>query len=345
MTNKNVLILLIIIISSQLFGQIKQLDNLIFENLIIYTPYDSLITKSPKTSVIIDTRNQKFNTLGITQIKKYKYIPIDQYLVLNHDIADFLDYKIQQDSIKIPNKLVIEKFSLWNDTKSVFGKSRVLSAYSYLTDENNQKIKEWQWEIRNKDKKKLEPEENISAIFDKWLIAQTDSLKLPKQTLQLSLYKYRRIFNSWFDFIILPDGYIINGNLTLNFPKDHQTSWFFGSPGIYYRKSQYHESITVNGFDQHWIQRISPTLIWRNNTTLRIGINSFNRKEFSHIDIWNIFMVNLGMSTSIEYRPNFYRGVFFGGGLYLNVNGLPYIPEKIKIIEPGVLMTIGITLP
>jgi len=339
------LALAIIIITSQSFSQIKQLDKLIFENLIIYMPCDSLVSSIAKSSNISDQREIKANTLGITQINKYKYIPIDQYLVLNHDVADFLSYKIQKDSIDLKNILVVKNLTLWYDSKPLFKKARVLSGYSYLVDEKDKKVKDWIWEIRYKDKKKLEIEENIANIFGQWLDNQTDSLNFPNFNSQVYPYKFRRVLESWFDFVLLPDGFIINGNLTLNFPQNHKAKWFLGSAGMYYRKSSYHESFTVGGFDQHWYKRISPTTVWRNNSTLRIGINSFNHDKFDHVDYWNIMMVNLGLSSSVEYRQKVFRGIFFGGGAYLNVNGLPYIPDKIKILEPGVFATVGVSLP
>ncbi|MBN2281591.1 MAG: hypothetical protein JXQ65_13500 [Candidatus Marinimicrobia bacterium] len=333
----------VFVVVSGLFSQIKPLDRLIFENLIISMPCDSLVT--PNKLHIIDQRKFKPNTLGITQINKYKYIPIDQYLVLNHEVADFLSYKIEADSVKLDHQLVVENLTLWEDNKPVFNRAKVLNGYSFLLDENNQKIKNWMWDIRIKNNQKLEIEENIAHLFDHWLNAQRDSLNFLNFNTPIYPYRFRRVLESWFDFVVLPDGFLIDGNLTLDFPRNHKNNWFLGSAGMYYRKFSYHESFSIGGFDQHWYKRISAALIWRNNTTLRIGVNSFNHDRFDHVDYWNIIMVNLGLSSSLEYRPKFFRGLFLGGGLYMNVNGLPYIPDKIKIVEPGLFITLGVCLP
>ncbi len=339
------LLIIIITIPTISFSQIPYLNTLISDTLFIKIKNDSLVDNFQNNYNISDIRKYSDNVIGITQINKYKYFPVDQYLFLNHSISNLLGYKLASDSINFQHKLIIEDINLWNDTKSFFKKARILSGYSYLVDENDNKTKDWLWEIRYKNKKKLEIEENLSNIFDTWLSSQTDSLKYLNFNTQIYPYKYRRVLESWFDFILLPDGFIINGNLTLNFPQNHKNKWFLGSAGMYYRKSSYHESFTVGGFDQHWFKRFSPTIVWRNNSTFRFGINSFNHEKFEHVDYWNILMLNLGFSSSFEYRPKIFRGLFCGGGLYLNINGLPYIPEKIKIVEPGIFTTIGICLP
>lgn len=74
----------------------------------------------------------------------------------------------------------------------------------------------------------------------------------------------------------------------------------------------------------------------------RFGFNNFNSDKFSHLDFWNIFLINIGLSASIEYRPVYHRGFFWGIGLYGSINVLP---DVISRFEPGLLFTLGIILP
>ncbi len=340
-----IILFFIMIIFNTSFSQMQFMEKFISDTLSINMPDDSTLVDFINTYKITDTRKYSGKILGITQTNKYKYFPVDQYITLNNTVADLLAYKLTADSITLQNELVIDNLTLWNDWKPWFSKSRILNGHSYIADENGDPIKEWQWEIRLKKKRKQKTEENISNILSLWIDAQAEVLKQPVIPEFISPYKYRRQLLTWFDFIALSDGFIINSHLTLDFPKDQYDSYILGSGGVYYRKSSYHESIAIGGKDQQWLHRFSPSILGRLNTSLRLGFNSFNRDKFTFIDYWNVFMVNLGFTASAEYHPAYYKGLFCGVGLHLNINGLPYLPGKLNIIEPGLLLTIGFILP
>src|SRR6056297_1197918 len=93
------ILLVCIMIISNIKAQIGFLTGLSSDTLTVELPFDSLISNSAKTSQIIDRRELKPRQLGITQIDKYMFIPVDQYLTLNNSIAQTINYQLQQDSI------------------------------------------------------------------------------------------------------------------------------------------------------------------------------------------------------------------------------------------------------
>jgi len=267
--------------------------------------------------------------------------------MLRKPINQLLINRLQKDSIAINNTLVVDNLTLWYDPKPCFEKSHVINGYSYI-EKGGQPVKEWYWEIRRKKKWGETRQENLSSLFAKWLEAQSDSLanlKVRKDIRPIKHINYGRVLKSWCDFILLSDGYIMNVNLTLDFPKDHYKRAIFGSGGIYYRKSSYLQSLGFYAWDQHWLYRLNHLINFRMNSNLRFGLNILNSKKFQKPALQDLFMLNLGLSAAIQYQPINHSGLFFGLGSYLNINALPDIPDKIKTIEPGLLFILGLRLP
>jgi len=147
---------------------------------------------------------------------------------------------------------------------------------------------------------------------------------------------------AWSEFIFFTDGYAINAHFTLDFPADQESKWVRGSPGLFYRQSDIHESIAIGGKDQHWFQRISPSWITQVSGTYRFGFNNFERGHFDHLEYYNLFLLNLSAQASIEYRPVYHRGVFGGLGIYAGYN---ILPDVIPQTEIGLLLRVGVMLP
>lgn len=325
-------------------GQLNFLESLQSDTLTLNMPFDSNIQQLQKIPRIKDNRQASPKCLGISQTEKYMFIPVDQYIMLNNSLNRSLSYYLDQDSIKINDTLVIDNLTLWYDSKPFFASGHVINGYSYV-EQDGEPVKEWMWEIRRKKKFGQTNQEILSLLASDWLQAQSDSLSNLKFSSQISPYEYRRVLRTWTDFIILQNGYIINANLTLDFPKNLKKMAVFGSSGIYFRHSPYFQSIGIMALDQHWLQRLNNRLTIRLNSNFRLGVNKLNSDKFDNPDFKNIMMANLGLSGAIQYQPEDHRGLFFGAGLYLNINGLPHLPNKLDIFEPGILFILGLRLP
>jgi len=318
------------------------INQFIGDTLIIPLPVDSIPVSSALRLQITDDRPLSDRILGIQQTKKWKYIPIDQYLLLNQSLDKTMTKYLQRDSIDFNGNLYLKNLTLWYDSKPAFHKGRKLNCYTILEDSTGRVVSDWMWEEILKPKKKQKDEEIIAALMDRWLRKQVNAISECSFHPQIYPYLYRRQLLNWWDLIMIADGLIINAHLTLDFPPDQQKSWIRGSPGIYYRHSKNHESIAIGGMDQLWYARINEHFVWRLDTALRFGFNNFESSKYEHLDFWNIFMLNYGTSLTVEYRPVYLKGLFGGIGLYAGINLLPTV---IKLVEPGILVTAGVVLP
>jgi hypothetical protein len=318
------------------------INQFIGDTLIIPTPVDSIAASSDLQLQITDDRSQPGKIIGIQQIRKWKYIPIDQYLLLNQSLGTTLTKYLRRDAVDFCGNLYLKNLTLWYDGKPALHKGRKLNCYTILEDSTGKVIGDWMWEETLKPKKKQKDEEAIATLVDRWLAKQVDAISECSYHPQIYPYLYRRQLLTWGDLILIPDGLIINAHLTLDFPPDQQKSWIRGSPGIYYRRSKNHESIAIGGMDQLWYTRINAHFIRRIDTALRFGFNNFESSKYQHLDFWNIFMLNYGTSLTFEYRSVYLKGLFGGIGVYAEINLLPTV---IKIVDPGILITAGVGLP
>jgi hypothetical protein len=318
-------------------------SELIADTLLIPLPYDSLLADRPALVPVRDDRPLPANQLGIGQTKKLRYIPVDQYLTLAEPLNLTLS-RVLSDSVPVMlrDTLVIDHLSIWYDGGPVLNKGQILNGYTHLVDSQGTTIRDWQWEIRVKQKRKEEREEYLGRLMTAWIDEQRQALVAPGDDRTLSPTPYGRQFQPWLDVILLPDGYILNSHLTLYYPPDHMRKYVRGAPGIYYRKSSRHESVAIGGKDQQWYLRLGDTWQARFNVTFRFGFNNFNPDYFEYVDWWNIFLMNLGLTAALEYRPVYHRGLYAGLGVHESINILPEVVDR---FSPGLLITLGVILP
>ena len=318
------------------------INDFIADTLLISLPVDSGSFEGIANLKVMDDRVYPGSILGIEQTKVWKYIPVDQYIVLQHDLANILNRYILRDSLNVRGTLYIKNVTHWYDGGPIFSKGRKLNAYTILEDSSGNVVSDWLWEFSLKPKKKQKNEIVVGNLMDRWLSEQVKAIRQQVFHHAIYPYFYRRQLINWWDVVILQDGYILNTHLTLDFPADQLKSWIRGAPGVFYRKGKYHQSIAIGGKDQQWYARINEKLVRRLNVCYRFGFNNFDKDKYNHLDFWNIFLVNISANASVEYRPVYLKGLFFGLGVHTSLN---ILPEIINRIEPGLLLTAGFILP
>ena len=346
--NKNTFVMWItVLLITVLFGKLTafpkfDINEFISDTLTVSLPVDSFKVDCQLKLKIIDDRSIPGLILGIQTSEKWKYIPVDQYVVIQNELGSTLECYFLRDSVDMNGSLYIKNLYHWYDGKPAFNKGRKLNAYTVLEDSSGAVVSDWMWEFTLKPKKKQKSDAVVGILMDRWLTEQVESIRSENFHRSIYPYLYRRQLMNWWDFIILQDGYILNGHLTLDFPADQEHSWMRGSPGIFYRKGQYHQSIAIGGKDQQWYTRLNQNLVRRINVSYRFGFNNFDPDKYEHLDVWNILLVNLSVNASMEYRPVYLKGLFLGLGLHASINVLP---EVIDRVEPGLLVTAGFILP
>ena len=342
---KVLILILLLTFSNQTLAQkfkLPDLNTFISDTLNIQVPVDSNAVGKRTALKVVDSRNIDGDILGISQTKKYKYIPVDQYLALNQRLADLFQARFVADSLELTGTLHVSKLILWWDGSPVLDKGLSLNAYTTYHDTSGAPINDWLWEIRLKKEKKEEEAAYLSRFVQELINQQSEALARGAFNSEFYPHLYRRQLMSWSEFIFFKDGYGINVHFTLDFPPDQQSTWKRGSPGLFYRKSDIHESIAIGGKDQQWYRRLSQDWIAKTSTTFRFGFNNFEGGHFDHLEYQNLLYVNVSGQASVEYRPVYHKGVYGGFGFY---GGYNILPEVIPRLELGLLMSVGVILP
>ena len=246
------------------------------------------------------------------------------------------------DSLELAGILHLSHLILWTDKQPILNKGLCLNAYTSYSDSSGKPISDWIWELRVKREKKEEENHYLGRVVKELVSAQSQALLEQDFNTDFYPYIYRRQLMTWSEFIVLKDGYAFNAHFTLDFPPDQKSRWRRGSPGLFYRKSDIHESIAIGGKDQQWYWRLSPSWIAKTSTTFRFGFNNFEGGHFNHLKYWNLIYLNLSGQATIEYRPIYHKGIFGGLGIYTGYN---ILPDVIPQTEIGFLVSLGVVLP
>lgn len=329
---------------AQLFSLNWNLDQFIADTMCIRLLADSIMNENPQAGgvEVIDQRYSAPRLIGIKQIRKWKYIPVDQFIVLSRPLSDVMETHFRRDSLPYGNTLIIKNLALWYDSQPYFNKGRKLNAYTTLIDDHGKVKGDWIWEFTRKPKRKEADSSVVVRLMERWIQAQSEAIRKGSYHVELYPYLYRRQLMSWSDFILMQDGFALNAHLTLDYPGDQFARYVRGSPGIFYRRSSRHESIAIGGKNQLWYQRLNSRFLTRLDVTLRMGFNSFSAQKFSHVDYWNIVYLGMAANAAVEFRPVYLKGLFLGAGLHCGVN---ILPDNVERIEPGVMIIVGILLP
>jgi len=343
---RSIIFLLVVIgaQSSYAFDKFKlpTLNEFISDTLHIEVRQDSISHPELSPIELRDSRDQSETIIGIRQTKKYRYIPVDQYLALDQPLSDLFQTQFVADSLDLSGTLHLSKLILWTDNSAIQQKGLCLSAYTTFHDTLDQPVSDWIWELRLKREKKEADTLYLGRVIQEF--AREQSRALAERDFHSDFYPhlFRRQLMTWSEFIIFGDGFAVNAHFRLDFPPDQESKWVRGSPGLFYRRSDIHESIALGGKDQQWYQRLSPSWITQVSGTYRFGFNNFERGEFDHLEYWNLLYLNLSGQASLEYRPIYHKGVYGGLGLYAGFN---ILPEVIPHTELGLLVRVGVLLP
>jgi len=325
------LIICFFIWEGTLIAQKWSLDQFISDTLIIQLA-DSGKSTPVQLDYVLDHRNQTDNFLGIRQIKQYMFIPVDQYILADCPLAECME-----DSITLPSghNLVIDYLDIWHK-----GSWR-LNGYTYETNSAGKKIRDWQWSVKIKKKWREPAKKTISRLTKSWISDQNKALNNNTE-IQLSPRPYGRQLLVRADIVISPDGYTIIGRFAAPYPIDQKKNYTVSIPGMYYRKARYHESIAISGRDYQYFTRFSESWLFRINNTFFLGVNNFDGKHFDYIPPKNILLINVGLAASVEYRPPYLKGFFWGAGVYGDYN---LLPEIVARDAWGLLISTGVMLP
>ncbi len=301
---------------------------------------DTLACNFRSRITVLDRRPLSGNILDIHQINRYKYIPVDE-LILVHPAVDTLIRCSLPDDSTLTGTLSLGHLRIWYDGKPWFDKGYKLNAYTIYRSANGDTARDWLWEIPVHFRKKEAKASAFRRAVDQFTDNQGKALE-SLTVIPLYPFPYRRQLQSWAEYGFFGDGYSLNAHFTLDYPTDDMHNYRRGSPGVFYRKSRRAESISIGGRHQSWNTRLSDAWTFRTETGLRIGFNNFNRHYFNHLDPWDIMSVMATWQNSLIRDPARKRGLTAGIGIIQIVRALPTV---LPVWEAGVTFNIGIKLP
>jgi len=335
---------------------LKIITYLIFVNCILAKiSFDNILSDTVEVSIniysdkktndsnikVIDHRTYKDRVLCISETKKF-FIPVDLYVILDKPVSQYLEKYI---SIYCPDKkgtLYLNDLNIEYENQTFLSKGFLLNAYTLLTDEQGKLISSWTWEIKLKAPQKEKKPEYYSQLLDKFFTNQAKYIAEEKYSPNTYPYLYKRNLYLWTEFLVFPKSFCIIPRMMLYYPEGMNKKFARATRYIYYKKSNIHESIGINGLNYFSYTRIDQNFLRVCNVNINFGINNFNPKKIKHTEYFNILMFNILTGYSFEYNRYHRKGFIAGCGLYLQIN---ILPTEIDKIEPGLSFYIGYKIP
>lgn len=132
-------VVLLFFILSVLSAQKWQLTNLTSDTLFIELPGHTSL--SDLTGIgVVDNRYTKGPVIGVYQITRWLYIPVDRYLVLPDSLATVFSAFLSGDVSSGSSQIVIDHLTIWENKKAMFGSVWMLNAYTRFVNGKGETI-------------------------------------------------------------------------------------------------------------------------------------------------------------------------------------------------------------
>ena len=309
---------------------------------------------------VLDLRSaSKPRLLGIDETEVYGLVPIDLFILTPQPLTAIIHETFPKDTDMSPShfSLGIKNFELSNRPFLIVLKRHQINARILFLHKSYGDSLIPQRELIYESgvthfflKGKLKT--GYEQAFQKWLYALADDLSVVAEHSRDSQhelpYNYR-LYSSktpWMqlrvdsDVIILPDGFLLDGQLHFVYP-EHNRMLFY-SPRIIRLRSQ-------NTFDAIEFGLLRTTLQYRLTNkyclefcaNLLLGFNKWKDVETTQHKIYDALIGDLSMSQCFSFFPKDTKTVLFGVGFHQD---LYYIySQKIKF-NAGLMLQIGMQL-
>ena len=130
-----------------------------------------------------------------------------------------------------------------------------------------------------------------------------------------------------------------------------------GIPAFYFRQGPFYQTVAIERMTKLWYHRFNEKTLFRTTVTGRFGFNGYDHTQFEYLNLVNIFNLGATVSSVLEYRPPYHKGIFFGAGFQAGINFISALDDiksssKLKeggvpldTFELGVILTIGFRRP
>jgi hypothetical protein len=328
---------------------------------------DTLIVSRPKDSVtswirypliqVKDLREGNAALLWITEKKRFGYIPVDHYVMMEVPLDTLIDELFIRNS-KSKNEgftVNIRKFAV-SKRKGRFFPAYSLNAifdiYKVTADASHADtiagilVYDEDVPVRGKPKG--------AGMKEQQLIGQWEK-KFKEDINKIGIYKRQKNYDLPYNFFSFEtkiktslytsvhyiqglDFWILEGHILFSEP-EAGTRFFRNGQIVRYRNEKTFESIAFGGNSEHLQYRLNNRWLADINSNFLIGINKWKDMDETEHPIWHVLLLDFSLAQYIRYVPfNSKPSFIFGGGI---IEDFYYVPDGNFKFKPGISVQLG----
>ena len=312
-----------------------------------------------KIDTVLDFRDVPYSRLiGIDEVKKYVFVPVDLHLVTSGPFADVVRDALPAAATGAKNHLSLgiyhfdiskrggflsERYKI-NAVVRLYGRSNAdsLTPFGELIFESS----------LAKFFTKAELKSGYESAFRVWnqklahdLVAVVRGMENAGTPLPYNFRPYSpnapwMQLNVGGNFVFTNDGFLIDGSLHFAYPEARRL--FFNSSGIIrFRHQKKFESIEYGLLNNALNYRLDNKYLFQLRAHFLLGLNRWKDMKTVKHKLYDALIGDSSISQSVHFHPRFARTPIFGVGLYQSVYYIDSMGFKFQL---GVLLNIGMQL-
>jgi hypothetical protein len=312
-----------------------------------------------KIDTVFDFREVPHSQLiGIDEVNKYVFVPVDLHLVTSRPFADVVQDALPDAAPDAKNHLSlgIHHFDVSRRGGFLFERYQInamVRLYHTSNADSLTPLGELIFESsRTRFFTKAEPKSGYESAFRVWnqklahdLVAVVQGMENEGTLLSYNFRPYSpnapwMQLNTGGDFILTSDGFMIDGSLHFTYPEAKRL--FFNSAGIIrFRHQKKFDSIEYGLLNNALNYRLNARYLFRFRTHFLFGLNRWKDMNTVKHKVYDALIGDFSISQSVHYHPRFARTPIFGLGLYQSVYYVDLLGFRFQY---GLLVNIGMQL-
>lgn len=314
----------------------------------VYIKFDTTPVIPFMVDSIIDKRTYlKENMLRISERKKYLYIPVDFFYLIDEPLSEKIKKTFKNETtLNIKLQLEIERFELtYSELKPLPMLVAQIKVFEQ-TENGKEYIGTLVYETLGKKPKKKMENEAFETLIQSWVnifssdlqkIIKNDSVKKPLNYYSQEFMPQQRIFSKAV-YLWQINSYCIEGNIAFFDPEPgkrfrRQNSF------ILYRNDVRFESISFGRNSYMKIFRLSPDWVAAAEFRYGLGVNRWKDFNTYNHTLYDIVNFTVGIKGGFYYYPFAKRSLFAG---FLANTDLIYIYSMNFFGRYGIGISLGL---
>ena len=341
------LLICFLILPPTLFSQ-----TIVRDSLIISLKDKELLPLRASIDSVLDVRQKPERLLGIMEKNKYLFVPVDLGIYSQTPLKnELLKTSVDQN---LQFTLELAELKLYKVKSLLYPHYKVFSIiHVYQRQKDKIYLGTLTQEVTTKKpflKDKLE--KGLEQTIQKWQLDVVNDLNQISESVgkgrKINLYNMEKTpgpvkpvhLLSGTDILISRDSRIVDAHMSFSLRESAQ-KFFRTAYGMRYRDGKNHESIEFGLYNDSWFYRINKSFLTQRKLQVLYGFNKWNDYNTEKHKIYDMFILDTSLSTSLLYNPLHRSSLSFGMGIFFNYY---YIYSMDIKTEYGVLFHAGVKL-